>query len=190
MKEIKNEYKVDGDIVIIYLNNRKGEIFETVIDLEDFDKVSAIEGTWFSFYSKKTESYYAKYSEYISKLNNNKGRPSYTNVYMHRLIMDVLHERKIYIDHKNHDTLCNLRHNLRSTSNENNSKNRNGKNKNNTSGYRNVFWTKKDERWLVMLQIEGKQTCFGRFKFEDLDKAGVRAEEMRQKYYKEFAGTS
>lgn len=42
----------------------------------------------------------------------------------------------------------------------------------------------------MQLQVDGKNTCLGRFAYEDLDKAGKFAEEMRQKYYGEFAGVS
>lgn len=93
------------------------------------------------------------------------------------------------VDHINaKNTLDNRKSNLRRTDNLHNTKNRKSKNKNNKSGYRNVFWNSKDKRWFVTLQIDGKQKCFGRFKYEDVDKAGALAEEVRKKYYKEFAG--
>ena len=60
------------------------------------------------------------------------------------------------------------------------------RNKNNKSGYRNVCWD--GYKWVVQLSIKGKNTHLGRFDYEDLDKAGKFAEEMRQKYYGEFAG--
>jgi hypothetical protein len=42
--------------------------------------------------------------------------------------------------------------------------------------------------WVVQLQIEGKNERLGKFK--DVHEAGKFAEEMRQKYYGEFAGKS
>lgn len=42
----------------------------------------------------------------------------------------------------------------------------------------------------MQLQINKKNTVLGKFDYEDLDKAGQFAEEMRQKYYGEFAGSN
>ena len=42
--------------------------------------------------------------------------------------------------------------------------------------------------WIVQLSINKKNTCLGKFEYDELDKAGQFAEEMRQKYYGEFAG--
>ena len=52
------------------------------------------------------------------------------------------------------------------------------------NGSLNSDWT------YVNYQIDGKNTHLGRFDYEDLDKAGKFAEEMRQKYYGEFAGNN
>jgi hypothetical protein len=114
--------------------------------------------------------------------NTNIGSRSY---YAHRIIMGCT-DRKTKVDHINHDTLDNRKANLRITQNENNSKHRKGKNSNNKSGYRNVCWLKKYGKWVVLLQINGVNTILE--KFDDVDEAGSYAEEMRQKYYGEFAG--
>ena len=42
------------------------------------------------------------------------------------------------------------------------------------------------DKWVVQLQIDGKNTKLG--SFDDVHEAGKFAEEMRQKYYKEFCG--
>lgn len=97
-------------------------------------------------------------------------------------------ENKTDIDHINHHTLDNRRENLRISPRINNSKNRNGKNTNNTTGYRNVMYIKENIRhpYIVRLQIDGKGVHLG--SFSDVHEAGKFAEEMRQKYYGEFAG--
>ena len=82
----------------------------------------------------------------------------------------------------------NRKSNLRVISHSNNATNRKSRNKNNKSGYRNVCWD--GYKWVVQLSIDGKNTHLGRFDYEDLDKAGKFAEEMRQKYYGEFAGNN
>jgi hypothetical protein len=43
---------------------------------------------------------------------------------------------------------------------------------------------------MVQLQIDGKNTCLKRFKENELEEAGKFAEEMRNKYYGEYAGNS
>ena len=75
---------------------------------------------------------------------------------------------------------------MRIVENESYTQNRKGKNKNNKSGYRNV--SKSGNTWIVQLQVDGKNTILGRFSLEQLDEAGKFAEEMRQKYYGEYAG--
>ena len=69
-----------------------------------------------------------------------------------------------------------------------NLKNRKGRNSNNKSGYRNVSWD--GYKWIVQLQVNGKNTCLGRFPENELEQAGKFAEEMRQKYYGKFAGSN
>jgi hypothetical protein len=91
---------------------------------------------------------------------------------------------KEYGDHYNHDTLDNREENLRPSSNSNNNKHRKGANSNNKSGYRNVCFV--EGKWIVQLQINGKNTRLG--SFDDVHEAGKFAEEMRKQYYGEYAG--
>ena len=94
------------------------------------------------------------------------------------------------MDHINHNTLDNRKENLRISEVLENSRHRKGKNKNNTTGYRNVLYIKSNTKhpYIVRLQINGKGVQLG--KFADVHEAGTFAEEMRQKYYGEFAGDS
>ena len=91
-----------------------------------------------------------------------------------------------WIDHINHKPRDNRKENLRPISISDNSRNRKTRNRNNKSGYRNVCWDGK--RWIVQLQVEGKNKVLGRFKEEELEEAGKFAEQMREKYYGAFAG--
>ena len=93
-----------------------------------------------------------------------------------------------HIDHINHNTLDDRKSNLRELTVEQNSRYREGKNKNNKSGYRNVSWD--GYKWVVQLQVNGKNTCLGRFPKDQLEEAGKFAEEMRKKYYGKYAGGS
>ena len=71
---------------------------------------------------------------------------------------------------------------------EQNSRNRETKNRNNKSGYRNVSWRKNENVWVVQLQINGRNTVIGRFPKEQLEEAGKFAEQKRREIYGEFAG--
>ena len=107
-------------------------------------------------------------------------------IYLARLIMDFPEDQDV--DHHDYNTLNNRESNLISTSTTLNSQNRSKKNSNNKSGYRNV--SESDNRWIVQLQIDGKNTILKRFPLNQLEEAGAYAEEMRQLHYGEFAGRS
>lgn len=92
------------------------------------------------------------------------------------------------VDHENHDTLDNRKSNLRVIADSNNSKNRRTRNSNNKSGYRNVCWNERENKWIVQLQVNKKNTVLGRFHKEQLEEAGKFAEKMRKEIYGEFAG--
>lgn len=104
-------------------------------------------------------------------------------MFLHQFVVDA---NGRFVDHKNSDTLNNRKSNLRIVIDSNNSKNRKSKNSNNTSGYRNVSWSKSCNKWIVQMQINKKNTVLG--KFDNVHEAGRFAEEMRKKYYGEFAG--
>lgn len=159
-----------------------------MIDTEDLQKLIDIDLSWYAVYTPHNDSYYAQASIYIGREN---GKSIYEFYNLHTLLMDADASKGEIVDHIDaKNTLDNRKSNLRKTDNLHNTKNRKGKNKNNKSGYRNVFWNTREERWFVTLQIDGKQKCFGRFKKDEVDKAGVLAEEMRQKYYGKFAGVN
>lgn len=178
-KKKGNNYVVDGKngIAKIELNRRNEESLWAIIDLEDLERVINFPYTWFAQYDEDIDNYYAKTSVYNSETKKN------NPLFLHQFIMDA---NGHIVDHKNSNTLDDRKSNLRVDLNGNNQKNRKGKNKNNTSGYRNVSWSKSKNKWLVQLQINKKNTILG--EFDDVHEAGKYAEEMRKKYYGEFAG--
>jgi len=107
---------------------------------------------------------------------------------LHRFVLRDKYTEGKHIDHRNHNGLDCRRENLRIIEVSENSQYRSRKNKNNKSGYRNVFWNSRDEMWHVCLQVNKKHKRLGRF--SDVHEAGNFAEKMRQKYYGEFAGKS
>lgn len=166
-------------IAKIELNRRKGENLWAIIDLEDLDRVLNIPYTWFVKYDEDIKSYYAVTSWYYQDLKRSKP------VHLHQFIMNA--NGKI-VDHENHDTLDDRKSNLRVIADSNNSKNRRTRNSNNKSGYRNVCWSEKENKWIVQLQVNKKNTVLGRFPKEQLEDAGKFAEQKRKEIYGEFAG--
>lgn len=172
-----NNYVIDEEngIAKIELNRRNADNLWTTIDLEDLERVINFPYTWFAKYNHTNNEYYVVASVYHQDLQQS--RP----IFLHQFLMDANGKD---VDHKNNNTLDNRKSNMRIVEESNNSKNRKSRNKNNKSGYRNVSFYK--GKWIVQMQIDGKNKKIG--SFDDVHEAGKFAEEMRQKYYGEFAG--
>lgn len=181
MINIKNRYEITDDHIIIYLKRRDGTEMETYVSLSDFEKLKGFKYSWCPAWRKGAKRYYAQATIYLGTID---GKAKYTTVKLHDFLMDAKEGEEV--DHMNHNGLDNRRENLRITIKLYNSKNRKSKNSNNSSGYRNVSWV--NNKWIVQLQIEGKNTTLG--KFDDVHEAGMFAEEMRNTYYGEFQGVS
>lgn len=178
-----NKYEIRGDTTIIFLENRKGEKFETMIDTEDLDRLIKLNYHWHVEHARSgLKPYYARTQVYQGCVDGvHKNNKTYK---LHGLIMNK--KPRELVDHRSRDTLDNRKKNLRIASKDDNSKNRDCSNKNNTSGYRNV--SKVGNWWFVQLQVEGKNTLLKKFPLGQLDEAGAYAEKMRKKYYGDFAG--
>lgn len=179
----ENNYVIDEEngIAKIELRRKNGENLWTTIDLEDLDRVIGYPRAWYAKYSKTIKDFYAAANVYDPS-----GEHTGT-IHLHQF---VLNTRNNHVDHINHDPRDNRKANLREVSPSQNYRNRDGRNRNNVSGYRNVSWSTRDNKWLVQLQIDGKTTCLKKFEREDVDAAGRFAAEMREKYYGEFSGAS
>jgi hypothetical protein len=103
----------------------------------------------------------------------------------HRLIF-LYHHGYLpkYIDHIDGNPLNNKIENLREATQQQNCKN-SKISKANTSGVKNVSFSKKSKKWQVSLSIDKKLKHIGFY--EDLELAEFVAIEARNKYYKEFA---
>ncbi|GMX64537.1 hypothetical protein Elgi_38060 [Paenibacillus elgii] len=172
-----NRHKIEGDTTIIYLETKKGEVIEALIDTEDLEKVKATDYSFHATWKKGVGSYYVRTTIY----KRVDGKRKCGAIYLHHLIMPLpLTETVLYhVDHKNHNTLDNRKENLEIKLAKVNHVNRKKANKNNKSGYRNVSFT--DNNYIVQLQIDGKNTRLASFK--DAQEAGEYAEAMREKYY-------
>lgn len=178
---LKNKYKVLEEYIIIYIDRKNKSPLETYIDIDDFNKIKDFPYKFTASKFKTPDDYYVLACVYLGVIN---GKSRYKTVRLSRLVMQCLDNDNVVVDHINHNTLDNRKSNLRLVTINQNTKHRGRKNKNNTSGYRNV--SRINNKWVVQLQIDGKNKILG--KFENIDEAKLYAEEMRKIYYKEFAG--
>lgn len=102
----------------------------------------------------------------------------------HRIVMNVLENKNIYVDHINKNTHDNRKQNLRLCTHQENDRN-NNLYKNNTSGVIGVSYINEKKKWRASI-THNRQTIFlGYFENKnDAIKARVKAEEN---YFKEFA---
>jgi hypothetical protein len=171
-----NEYKIIGDgICEFYIKSTKGN-FVILVDEEDLDRLIKFNHRWVIWERNN-------YAVVRTNLRVDE-KIGVRTPYLHRWLLNVDYE--CAVDHINHNTLDNRKCNLRITNDLHNTQNRKSKNKNNKSGYRNVMWDKKRKRWSIILSINKKPKYLD--SFDDVHEAGRYAEEMRQKYYGEFAG--
>jgi hypothetical protein len=182
---MKNKYVFEDKIVRIFITRRSGDQYSFIIDKDDFEKISSY-GSYYVKPKKYREGeFYVVTTVYNGMVN---GKPSYSCVRLHRIIMNCFDEDK-QVDHRDYDDFNNCKENLRITTNDKNTKHRSGKNSNNTSGHRNVSLDKRKNEWMVQLQdVDGKTKCFKRFPYEQLEEAAEYAELKRQELYGEFAG--
>jgi DUF971 family protein len=173
-----NEYVINGDTTTIYIINRNGMIKECLISTIDLPKLIELNQCWYSYWGRTTKSYYF---QTILKIKKD-GKIKTTTLDLHRFLLCT----DEYVDHINHNTLDNRRENLRVATSSQNCRNRKSRNINNKTGYRNVSFDGK--RYIVQLQIDGKNKCLG--KFDDVHEAGKFAEQKRNEVYGEFAGSS
>ncbi|MNO29191.1 AP2 domain protein [compost metagenome] len=137
---VKNRYKVCGNEVIIFLQEKDGVTLKTKISISDLEKVKSFPNRWRASYSDSTKSFYVY--GYLDKRTVN----------LHRWIMNP--EKKFMVDHINHDTLDNTRENLRIITGTGNQLNKNTK---------GVYFDRKRELWIARLQVNGVRKILGSF---------------------------
>jgi len=106
-------------------------------------------------------------------------------ILMHRQVMNCP-KRKV-IDHIDGNGFNNQKENLRICINKQNLCNR-GKQKNNTSGYKGVFWLKSGKRlkrWLAQIKLNNKSKFFGYY--DTAEDAALAYNIAAERYHGEFA---
>ena len=159
---MKNKYKLYDDYVEIYIISKFGN-FTTYIDLDDFDKVNSIKGSWY------VECHKTRGDGIVTKLQKNKIR---TKLALHRFIMNC--PENLVVDHKDGNVFNNRKSNLRIVTVQDNCTNLPSQSCC-KSGYRNIY-IEKDGKFAV--RINNKR--YGRY--NTLEKAL----EVRDKNIKEL----
>lgn len=112
----------------------------------------------------------------------NTQRPNRRIFYLHRAILEA--KKGEYCDHINGDKLDNRRENLRLCTNAQNVQNRR-LGKNNTSGFKGVFWDKVASNWYVQITANRKVFCVGRT--ETKEEAALLYNKKALEFHGEFA---
>ena len=139
-----------------------------LVDIEDYKYLNQFK--WCAVKDNKNGFFYAA----------RKGKKSLLR--MHRVIMN--NPKNMHIDHINSNSLDNRRKNLRICFRAQNQMNR-GKQLNNTSGYKGVYWNKVWNKWLSAINIKKKQKHLGYFPTKE--KAALAYNEAAKKYHGDFA---
>jgi hypothetical protein len=162
---MKNEYKISGNVVTIFVESKKYGSKEVLVDLDGVFKINeGIKGTIGVNYYPHVRDFYAQYWD------GNKVQ------LLHRFLMDF--PDILMVDHINHNTLDNRFCNLRTADRYLNGENHKRKT---SSKYTGVCWDKRDQKWVAQIQIEGKKHNLGYFEVEeDAHKAHLKKlEEIR-----------
>lgn len=130
---MKNNFKIERDIVYIELNRRDGSKLYTMVDLDDLPKLMEFKYKWRAYYDKDTKSFYC-----TAHIYRNKKR---TTIRLHRFIMNP--PENLQIDHINNNTLNNRKCNLRIVTNQENQFNCK-----HTKGY---YWNKREKNGVLKL---------------------------------------
>jgi hypothetical protein len=170
---MKNDWFRTGDNTIkirLKRGGRKGtEAVWTEIDLIDFKKVNSYPGSWVAKWNPTAQTFYARRNR----------RFGYEGGYLHRIILGVT-DRAIQIDHSNHNGLNNCRYNLVVSNVKLNGFNRRGAEKGSHTGIRNVYWNKREQKYMVWFVHNGKRYYFGYF--TDASEAEKVAERERARF--------
>lgn len=172
---MKNEYEIRGDITVIFIKRRNGDLYEFLIDTEDLQKLLNAGGAWCVDlpYDNKNP---ARKPYAIRNAAKEGGGREY--VKLHRLIVDAPFGK--VVDHINGDTLDNRKANLRITDLYGNAQNLQEPSRNNKSGELNVHYSRFENVWIAAVMRNG---VLQRAKRRSFEEAVQCARQMREGTY-------
>jgi hypothetical protein len=147
-----------------------------LVDDEDFQIINMYK--WYAQGQKKSNTNYACRCELVSWKPKKK-----KYYYMHREILGI-HDKKIHVDHKDHNGLNNQKTNIRSCDRFQNQRNRKRSN-GGSSQYKGVYYRKDRHCWSAQIRINGIIHCLGHFSKEQ--DAAFAYDNMAKIHHGEFA---
>lgn len=168
---MKNNYWIEGNTLVVQIYY-KGDMLEAYFDVEDFDKVDMVNGTWAAYVPKQSVNDHRKYITY-------QGKEFPKRIYAHQYIKPS--PEGMIIDHKNWNGLDNRKNNLEHVTTQRNLQNR--RVYNSTSGVRNVRWDKTRNKWKAEVWVDDKNIYIGRFEqIEEAEQAVIVFKQERGIY--------
>ena len=155
-----NKYDLSGEFGIGWTENTNQEFY---FDLEDYDKIK-------SYCWRETDDWY------ITTLDN---------TLMHRVIMNVLDDQSIDVDHIKHNKKDNRKSEMRLVDRTHNMMNKSLMSSNKTSKVAGVTWDNQKNKWHSYISLYGKRIdlCF----YQNIDVAIKIRKQAEDKYYGEYS---
>lgn len=166
-----NQYQTRGDVTVLYLERIDGSVLETLIDTEELRRLEDFGRRWFAsdIQGRTVVQAHTVWDKHTGTSES---------IYLSRFLLGVTDPR-VSVDYHNHDTLDNRKKNFIPLSSSGNGLHRADVNKNNTSGYLGVTWSKNANKWLAQITHNRKNKYLGLFVDKEEAARVVQAERGR-----------
>ena len=157
--------------------------YTVLIDDEDWEKVSKFKWS----ISKEGTAYYERLKGNVFPVTNVKVDGVWRSRSMHRVLLGLVHNEPVVVDHINGNRRDNRKSNLRVCTQANNNCNVHGR-KDNLSGYKGVSIKTGTDLWVSQIQVKGKK-YFGGY-HSTPEAAAIAYDKLALKLHGEFAHTN